>query len=198
MVSVLASGTSVKARQAVRSAGVPAIVLASGSPARLAVLRAAGLDPEVVVSGVDESAFTAGTPAELAGLLARAKAVAVASGRLTGTDAASVTWLGSDPAGRLLTGLVQVAFVAAAAGAVAVALWHRRFRLLAGLAAGAIVAGTTLAGIGRRLFIKALGSDQRTPTCSTAHTGSPGSATSATHGPTPRSPEPSSTRPSSP
>jgi septum formation protein len=49
---------------------VPAIVLASGSPARLAVLRAAGLDPEVVVSGVDENAFTAGTPAELAGLLA--------------------------------------------------------------------------------------------------------------------------------
>jgi len=131
----------------------------------------------------------------LTGMLA---AVAVASGRLTGTDAASVTWLGSDPAGRLLTGLVQVSFVAAAAGAVAVALWHRRFRLLAGLAAGAIVAGTTLAGIGRRLFIKALGSDQRTPTCSTAHTGSPGSATSATHGPTPRSPEPSSTRPSSP
>jgi septum formation protein len=63
---------------------VPAIVLASGSPARLAVLRAAGLDPEVVVSGVDENAFTAGTPAELAGLLARAKAAAVAAGRADG------------------------------------------------------------------------------------------------------------------
>ena len=47
-----------------------AIVLASASPARLAVLRGAGLDPEVVVSGVDESTFTAATPAELAGLLA--------------------------------------------------------------------------------------------------------------------------------
>ena len=74
-------------------------------------------------------------------------AVAVAPGRLTGSGAAAVTWLGSDPAGRLLTGLVQVGFVAAAAGAVAVALWHRRFRLLAGLAAGAVAAGAALAGI---------------------------------------------------
>jgi septum formation protein len=63
---------------------VTTIVLASGSPARLAVLRAAGLDPEVVVSGVDESAFTAATPAELAGLLAQAKAAAVAAGRADG------------------------------------------------------------------------------------------------------------------
>ncbi len=47
-----------------------AIVLASASPARLAVLRAAGLEPEVMVSGVDETGFTAGTPAELAGQLA--------------------------------------------------------------------------------------------------------------------------------
>lgn len=56
------------------------IVLASASPARLAVLRAAGLEPKVMVSGVDEAAFSAGTPAELAGLLARAKAAEVASG----------------------------------------------------------------------------------------------------------------------
>ena len=60
------------------------IVLASASPARLGVLRAAGLDPEVVVSGVDETAFTAATPGELAGLLATAKAVAVASGQADG------------------------------------------------------------------------------------------------------------------
>jgi len=59
---------------------VTSIVLASASPARLAVLRAAGLEPKVMVSGVDESAFAAGTPAELAGLLAQAKAAAVASG----------------------------------------------------------------------------------------------------------------------
>ena len=60
------------------------IVLASASPARLAVLRSAGLDPEVIVSGVDESSFTADTPAELAGLLARAKADAVAKGQADG------------------------------------------------------------------------------------------------------------------
>src|SRR6185437_8778507 len=54
-------------------------VLASASPARLAVLRAAGLGPEVVVSGVDETAFSADTPAGLAGQLARAKAAAVAA-----------------------------------------------------------------------------------------------------------------------
>ena len=56
------------------------IVLASASPARLAVLRAAGLAPRVMVSGVDEAAFSAGTPAELAGRLAQAKAAAVAAG----------------------------------------------------------------------------------------------------------------------
>ncbi|HTQ90049.1 MAG TPA: Maf family protein [Streptosporangiaceae bacterium] len=56
-----------------------AIVLASASPARLAVLRGAGLEPEVVVSGLDETAFSAGTAAELAGQLAQAKAAAVAA-----------------------------------------------------------------------------------------------------------------------
>ncbi len=61
-----------------------AIVLASASPARLAVLRAAGLDPQVIVSGVDESEFAADTPGELAGLLAAAKAAAVASGLADG------------------------------------------------------------------------------------------------------------------
>lgn len=60
------------------------IVLASASPARLALLRSAGLEPEVQVSGVDESAFSADTPGELAGLLARAKAAVVAAGRADG------------------------------------------------------------------------------------------------------------------
>ena len=60
------------------------IVLASASPARLAVLRAAGLEPKVIVSGVDETAFDAATPAELAGRLAEAKAAAVAAGRRHG------------------------------------------------------------------------------------------------------------------
>ena len=46
------------------------LVLASASPARLATLRAAGLDPEVVVSGVDESGIEAETPAALTAELA--------------------------------------------------------------------------------------------------------------------------------
>jgi septum formation protein len=58
---------------------VTRIVLASASPARIGVLRAAGLEPEVIVSGVDETVFSAATPAELAGQLARAKAAAVAA-----------------------------------------------------------------------------------------------------------------------
>ncbi|MEV8636955.1 nucleoside triphosphate pyrophosphatase [Streptosporangium sp. NPDC051023] len=54
------------------------IVLASASPARLTLLRSAGLDPKVIVSGVDEEAVTADTPAELCLALARAKASVVA------------------------------------------------------------------------------------------------------------------------
>lgn len=57
------------------------LVLASASPARLAVLRAAGVDPVVRVSGVDEDALATvllnATPAELVTALARAKADAV-------------------------------------------------------------------------------------------------------------------------
>lgn len=56
------------------------LVLASASPARLATLRAAGVRPEVVVSGVDEDAVTAGTTEELVRRLAVAKCEAVASG----------------------------------------------------------------------------------------------------------------------
>jgi septum formation protein len=60
------------------------VVLASASPARLAVLRAAGIDPEVVVSGVDESRYSAESTAELTGVLAGAKATTVASGLSSG------------------------------------------------------------------------------------------------------------------
>jgi septum formation protein len=61
----------------------PRLVLASQSPARLATLRSAGLDPEVVVSGVDESTVTTDDPEELSVELARMKARAVAD-RLDG------------------------------------------------------------------------------------------------------------------
>ncbi|MEU8697503.1 nucleoside triphosphate pyrophosphatase [Streptomyces sp. NPDC091387] len=55
------------------------LVLASASPARLGLLRQAGFAPEVIVSGVDEDALSAPTPAELALVLAEAKAAAVAA-----------------------------------------------------------------------------------------------------------------------
>ena len=58
------------------------LVLASASPGRLATLRAAGIEPEVVVSSVDESAFHVSTVAELVEQLAIAKAMDVA-GRTT-------------------------------------------------------------------------------------------------------------------
>ncbi|MGH3766839.1 MAG: Maf family protein [Pseudonocardiaceae bacterium] len=59
------------------------LVLASASPARLGVLRGAGIDPVVRVSGVDEDALaatmTGATPAELVTALASAKADTVAA-----------------------------------------------------------------------------------------------------------------------
>jgi septum formation protein len=58
------------------------VVLASASPARLTVLRGAGLDPDVIVSGVDEDAYCAAGTEELTQVLATAKASAVA-GQLT-------------------------------------------------------------------------------------------------------------------
>jgi septum formation protein len=58
------------------------VVLASASPARLAVLRAAGVDPLVEVADVDEEALLAAmpqaTPAEKVTHLAAAKATTVA------------------------------------------------------------------------------------------------------------------------
>ena len=69
------------------------VVLASASPARLAVLRAAGLDPVVEIADLDEPALLAtlpdATPAEKVTTLAAAKATTVAR-RIAGTAAEAV------------------------------------------------------------------------------------------------------------
>ena len=57
----------------------PVLVLGSASPARLATLRSAGVDPLVVVSGVDESQVGDLAPVDVAGALAGLKAQAVAA-----------------------------------------------------------------------------------------------------------------------
>ena len=64
-----------------------------------------------------------------------------------GPAAAVVGGLGSGTASRVLTGLVQVACLAAAAVVVAATLRHRRFRLLGGLAIGIAAAAVAAAGI---------------------------------------------------
>jgi septum formation protein len=55
------------------------VILASASPARLATLRAAGLDPEVIVSGVDEDQVDSHDAENLAAALAQLKCRAVAA-----------------------------------------------------------------------------------------------------------------------
>ena len=55
------------------------LILASQSPARLATLRSAGVEPSVIVSGVDEDQIDGLPPAELALQLAELKAAAVAA-----------------------------------------------------------------------------------------------------------------------
>ncbi|MBA2463908.1 MAG: septum formation inhibitor Maf [Nocardioidaceae bacterium] len=83
------------------------LVLASASPARLTSLRNAGLDPRVIVSGVDESLVDEADPTTHVARLAELKADAVVP-RLAGQDVtgvlvvgcASVLALGGDVLGK--------------------------------------------------------------------------------------------------
>ena len=78
------------------------LYLASTSPARLATLRAAGVEPVLIASGVDEDAVAAAEPGPLDGpalveLLARAKAEAV-TGSLIDDEPIDGFILGGDSA----------------------------------------------------------------------------------------------------
>ena len=81
---------------------LPRLVLASASPARLRTLQAAGLRPEVIVSGVDEDGVEAASVADLALKLAQLKAVAVAATqpRALGIGCDSVLELDGDTLGK--------------------------------------------------------------------------------------------------
>jgi septum formation protein len=94
---------------------VPAFVLASGSAGRLRVLQQAGIDPEIVVSGVDETAGPGLDTAALVAMLAERKAAAAAGQR---PDALV---LGCDS----MLDLDGEALGKPASPAQATAMWHR-------------------------------------------------------------------------
>lgn len=72
------------------------LVLASASPARLDILRKAGIEPVVEVSSVDESRTSETSPSALAGTLARLKCEDVARRRSTTHAAERILVLGCD------------------------------------------------------------------------------------------------------
>ncbi|MGH3937671.1 MAG: Maf family protein [Pseudonocardiaceae bacterium] len=136
------------------------LILASASPARLTVLRAAGVRPVVRVSGVDEHALAAAlgdaSPRKLVITLARAKADAVAAqvgdeypeAVIVGCD--SMLYMGGEVVGK--PGCADVArrrWQAMAGGTGELLTGHAIVRLHAGVAVtSASAAETTLVHFG--------------------------------------------------
>jgi len=92
-------------------AAVPQLILASASPGRLRLLRAAGIEPLVEVSGVAETELGGETVAEHCLRLAMLKAEAVAANRSSGLvlGADSVLDLDGVPLGKPATAAEAVA-----------------------------------------------------------------------------------------
>jgi septum formation protein len=115
----------------------PALVLASGSAGRLRVLRDAGIDARVVVSGVDETTGDGLDTAVAVAILAERKATAVA-GRCPGALV-----LGCDS----LLELDRVTFGKPASAGQAAEVWRR----LSGREATLFTGQCLVAGDGRRV-----------------------------------------------
>jgi septum formation protein len=95
------------------------LILASASPARLRTLRSAGLSPEAVVSGIDETSVAADGVTALVSHLARLKAEAVTA-RL-GHDPQTTIVIGCDS----LLELDGTAYGKPASAAEAIDRWRR-------------------------------------------------------------------------
>jgi septum formation protein len=111
------SGCQLEYADGVNRAPPAAFVLASGSAGRLRVLRDAGMDPEVVVSGADETGGDGLDTADLVQMLAERKAAAVAERR------ADALVLGCDS----LLDLDGSAFGKPESAPEAAAMWRRLF-----------------------------------------------------------------------